>query len=320
MGATKSCPISVYVKNVNNPEGLITPKILQDIVDVFHDCNVANWRSSCLQTDGRAHCINPFMLENMFPTNKYEGQTSMNLNGECGNCDNDITYDGDGQWPIVNCRWVGEDSEWPGHEEMSEDEFVERMGSGCRTSESYTELLCSNSDNGFNDDDGVCRHYSRSEYLTFAEAYSVNAENFEGMFGETPAYTRQDRHGFAILAVATARDVQRQQQEDPKSDDDTERTNAVLARAEAALACTQMWENVNDGGAVDLAACSCVDSENAVYKSKTCAWITKTNDPSKMEKKCNKSSDSFLHIGKKVYDLCPSTCSKVDLGPCHVLN
>jgi len=306
---------------VTDPDAL-TLKLVQDYADAFRDCTLRHFRSSCVNSggglrEGEAHCINPNMLKNMFPTNKYVGQTSMNLNGECGNCDNDITYDGDGQWPIVNCRWVGEDSEWPGHEEMSEDEFVERMGSGCRKSNPVAEEFCSNSDNGFNDDDGVCRHYSRSEYLTFAEAYSVNAENFEGMmvFGETPAYTHQDRHGFAILAVATARDVQRQQQEDPKSDDDTERTNAVLARAEAALACTQMWENVNDGGAVDLAACSCVDSESAVYNGKTCAWITKKNDPSNQKKKCNKSSG----LGT-VYELCPATCSKVDLGPCHVLN
>ena len=318
MACQSLCKTNVTVVN---PDAL-TLKTVQDYADYFRDCTLKHFRSICVNSGGGlrlprpAHCTDPNGLVELDHLN-YEGQTAMTMNIYLNGETFGTTYDGDGQWPIVNCRWVGEDSEWPGHEEMSEDEFVERMGSGCRKSNPVAEEFCSNSDNGFNDDDGVCRHYSRSEYLTAAEAYSDNAENFEGMmgFGGTPASTHQERHSFAILAVATAKDVQRQQQNNPKSDDDTEKTNAVLARAEAALACTQMWENVNNGGAVDLAACSCVDSESAVYNGKTCAWVKKTNDPSKMEKKCNKSSG----LGT-VYELCPSACSVVDLGPCHVLN
>ena len=209
----------------------------------------------------------------------------------------------------------------PDHEDISEGMWVEAM------------MSCHVPPAGSNDDRPFCRHYLRSEYLTLVEEYSINAEDFTGMFElttrthqDTPTHTHQERHAFAILAVATAKDVQWQQQEDPQGDDDTERTNAVLARAEAALACTQMWEDANHGTFFDMATArtvcpaifptpNCDDSESAVYKSKTCAWITKKNDPSNQKKKCKKSSG----LGT-VYDLCPSTCSKVDLGPCRQLN
>ena len=57
---------------------------------------------------------------------------------------------------------------------------------------------------------------------------------------------------------------------------------------------------------------TCVDSEFVVYKGKTCDWISNNLDPSKMKLKCNKTSE----LGN-VYNLCPLTCSQVDLGPCE---
>ena len=62
-----------------------------------------------------------------------------------------------------------------------------------------------------------------------------------------------------------------------------------------------------------LALSECNDSTTVVYKGKTCDWITKNE--LNMGKKCNKSSS----LGR-VYDLCPVSCAKVDLGPCTTSN
>ena len=58
-----------------------------------------------------------------------------------------------------------------------------------------------------------------------------------------------------------------------------------------------------------LAQSECSDSNTVVYKKKTCAWITKKEK--NIVKKCNKLSSLGM-----VYDLCPATCAKVDLGLC----
>ena len=53
----------------------------------------------------------------------------------------------------------------------------------------------------------------------------------------------------------------------------------------------------------------CLNSNAVVFRGKKCDWITE--DEEDMVKKCNFSA----RLGM-VYDLCPVTCAKVDLGPC----
>jgi len=60
-----------------------------------------------------------------------------------------------------------------------------------------------------------------------------------------------------------------------------------------------------------LALSECSDSEEVLYKDKTCDWISAINNKKKMKNRCNKKTK----LGR-IYDLCPSTCSGVDLGPC----
>ena len=60
-----------------------------------------------------------------------------------------------------------------------------------------------------------------------------------------------------------------------------------------------------------LALSDCNDSEENLYKDKTCDWLSAINNKKKMKNKCNKTTKLGM-----IYDLCPSTCSGVDLGPC----
>ena len=60
---------------------------------------------------------------------------------------------------------------------------------------------------------------------------------------------------------------------------------------------------------------TCIDTEAVLYKEakypeRKCDYISKLNTK-KMKQKCNKSTEHG-----KIYNLCPSTCSSVDLGPC----
>lgn len=60
---------------------------------------------------------------------------------------------------------------------------------------------------------------------------------------------------------------------------------------------------------------TCIDTEAVLYKTakypeRKCDYISKLNTE-KMKQKCNKLTEHG-----KIYNLCPSTCSSVDLGPC----
>merc|ERR1712241_866774 len=58
----------------------------------------------------------------------------------------------------------------------------------------------------------------------------------------------------------------------------------------------------------------CEDSDESFKwnksKTKNCKWLSRQSD-SKLEKLCKKKKE-----GKKVYDWCPKTCSKVGKGSC----